>query len=52
MTTKKSNEQMQKVEVIIHIDAPREAVWAYMARARLAVHDYGGDRRTGQRRYS
>ncbi|MFZ3078114.1 MAG: SRPBCC family protein [Bellilinea sp.] len=31
MTTKKSNEQMQKVEVIIHIDAPREAVWAYMA---------------------
>ncbi len=31
MTTKRSNEQMQKVEVIIHIDTPSEAVWAYMA---------------------
>lgn len=31
MTIKKSNEQRHKVEVIIDIDAPREAVWAYMS---------------------
>ncbi|HBY97012.1 MAG: SRPBCC family protein [Ardenticatenaceae bacterium] len=31
MTAKNAHEQMQEVEVVIHIDAPPEAVWAYMA---------------------
>ena len=31
MASQKAREKMQKVEVVIHIDAPREAVWAYMS---------------------
>ena len=31
MATQHTNRKLQQVEVIIHIDAPPEAVWAYMA---------------------
>ncbi len=31
MTSQDTHDQMQQVEVVIHIDAPPESVWAYMS---------------------
>lgn len=31
MTSQSTHDQMQQVEVVIHIDAPPESVWAYMS---------------------